>query len=85
MKVDVLMSFSATILTQTALIARNEFDEDNRIADIKRPALSRSAISYTEFLTNPFNVVESGIPTVANQKKSYVIVLAGSLDTSDMP
>ena len=85
MKVDVLMSFSATILTQTALIARNEFDEDNRIADIKRPALSRSDISYTEFLSNPFNVAEDGIPTVANQKKSYLLVLASSLATSDMP
>lgn len=85
MHVDVLMSFSATILTQEAFVSRNEFDEDNRIADLKRPSLSRSVISYNEFLTNPFNVVESGIPTVANQKKSYVIVLARSLATSDMP
>lgn len=85
MHVDVLKSFSANILTQTAFVSRNEFDEDNRIADLKRPSLSRSVISYTEFLTNPFNVVENGIPTVANQKKSYVIVLAGSLATSDMP
>lgn len=85
MKVDVLMSFSANILTQTAFVARNEYDEDNRIADIKRPALSRSAISYSEFSTDPFNVVENGIPTVANQKKSYVLVLASSLETSDLP
>ena len=86
MKVDVLMSFNLNILTQTAFVSRNEFSINNQIADIKRPALSRSAISYTEFLSNPFNVVESGIPFAdANQKQSYVLVLAGSLNPDGMP
>ena len=85
MKVDVLMSWNTNILTQTAFISRNEFIINNQIADVRRPALSRSDISYTEFLSNPFNVVESGMPDVANEKKSYIIVLGGSVNPDTMP